>query len=101
MLSSFRNNFILNKQAWKFAHINDLQQPEFLRVSQILKVVSPLGKKLFSFSPLGLEIQKDYDSEISEFKLQSFRAFQRYLTDKNPTPSRETASITQFSAYRF
>ena len=48
-------------------------------ISQILKVVSRLGKKLFSFSPLGFEIQKDYNinSETLNFKLQSFRAFQR------------------------
>ena len=30
---------------------------------QILKVVSPLGKKLIFFSPLGFEIQKNYDPE--------------------------------------
>ena len=54
-------------------------------IPQILKVVSSLGEKLFYFSPLGFLIQKNYDSETSEFKLHSFRAFQRYLTDQNST----------------
>ena len=67
-------------------------------IPRILKVVSPLRKTLIHFSPLGFEIQKNYDSETSEFKFHSFRAFQRYLTDKNPTHSRGTASVFQFSA---
>ena len=62
-------------------------------IPQILKFVSPLGKKFIYFSPLGFEIQKNYDSETSEFKLHSFRTFQWYLTDKIPTHSRGTASI--------
>ena len=45
-------------------------------IPQILKVVSPLGKKLIYFSPLGFVIQKNYDSETSEFNFHSFRAFQ-------------------------
>ena len=53
-------------------------------IPQILKVVSPLGKNLIYFSPLGFVIQKNCDSETSEFKLHSFRAFQRYQIDKNP-----------------
>ena len=54
-------------------------------IAQILKVVSPLGKKLIFFSLLGFEIQKNYDSETSKFKLHSFRAFQLYKKDWNPT----------------
>ena len=54
-------------------------------IPQILKVVKPLGKKLIYFSHWGFVIQKNYDSETSEYKLHSFRAFQRYLTDKNLT----------------
>ena len=60
-----------------------------------------LGGKLIYFSSLEFEIQKDCDSETSEFKLDLFRAFQRHLTNKNPTPSRGTASILQFSARSF
>ena len=54
-------------------------------IPQILKVVSPSGTKLISFSLLGFVIQKNYYSETSEFKLHSFRAFKGYPTDKNPT----------------
>ena len=44
-------------------------------IPQILKVMSPLVEKLIYFSPLGFLIEKNYASEISEFKLHSFRAF--------------------------
>ena len=47
-------------------------------IPQILKVVSPLGKKLIYFSPLGFVIQKNYDSEMSGFKPHSFRAFEQH-----------------------
>ena len=70
-------------------------------IPQISKFVSFLGEKLIYSSPLGFEIQKNYDSETSQFKLHSFRAFQRYLTDKIPTHSRGTASISQFSSRSF
>ena len=70
-------------------------------ISQILKVVRALGKELIYFSLLGSVIQKNHDSETSEYKLYSFRAFQRYLTDKNPTHGRGIASISQFSARSF
>ena len=70
-------------------------------IPQILKVVSHCEKKLIYFSLLGFVIQKSYDSETSEFKLHSFRAFQRYLTDKNPTHGRGTAAIFQFNAPSF
>ena len=46
-------------------------------------------------------IEKNYDFETSEFKLYSFEVFQIYLTDKNPTHGRGTASVFQFSARRF
>ena len=75
------------------------QYPEF--ISQILKAVKSLGKKLIYSSPLGFVIQKNYDSETSEFKLHSFRAFQRYLTDENPTHGRGTTSVFQFNAQSF
>ena len=38
-------------------------------ISQILKVVSPLGEKLMLFSPLGFEIQKNNDYQTSKFEL--------------------------------
>ena len=70
-------------------------------IAQILKVVSPLGEKLIFSSPLGVEIQKNYDSETLEFKLHSFRAFQLYVTNKIPTHGRRTVSVFQFSAHSF
>ena len=62
-------------------------------IPQILKAVCPLGIKLIYYSPLGFVIQKNYDSETSEFNLNSFSAFQRYLTDKNPAHGRGAASF--------
>ena len=53
-------------------------------IPQILKVVGPLGKMIILCSPLGFEIQINNDYQTSKFKLYSFIAFQRYLTDKNP-----------------
>ena len=52
-------------------------------IPPILKVVSPFRKYLIYFSPLGFVLQKNYDSETSEFKLHSFRAFRQYLTGKS------------------
>ena len=66
-------------------------------ICEILKVAGQLGKKLFSFGPLRFKIQKDYDSETSEFKIHSFRVFQRYLTYKSG-PNRSRNSITFFNS---
>ena len=81
------------KQVWKYLHVCDSNRRSF--IAQILKVVSSLGKKAH------LKIQKNYDSETSEFRLHSFRAFQQHLADKKPKPSRGTASIFQFGAHSF
>ena len=67
-------------------------------ITQIFKVVSPLG---IYFSSLGFVLQKNCGSETPEFKLHSFRAFQRYPTDKNPTDGGGTVSIFQFSVCSF
>ena len=66
-------------------------------ILHVLKVVSPLGKKFVYYSPLGSMIQKDYDSESSGFELHSFRDFQQYLTEKNPTHGGGTAAIFQYA----
>ena len=60
-----------------------------------------LGKRVHILSYLGFEIQKNFDSETLELKLHSFRGFQPYLTDKNPTRGRGTVSVFQFIARRF
>ena len=71
-------------------------------IPQILKVVIPLTKKLIFFNHLGFEIQKNYDSETLAFKFDSFRVFQRYLTDdQNARHSRRTVSVFQSSARSF
>ena len=46
-------------------------------------------------------METNYDFETSEFKLYLFRAFQRYVTDKNPTHGRGTASVFHFNAHSF
>ena len=53
-------------------------------IPQILKIVSSLGEKLIYFSPLGFVMEQNCDSKtfLKEFKLNSFRAYQRYLIDK-------------------
>ena len=61
-------------------------------IPQILKVVVPLQRKTTFFSPLVFETQKNTDYQTSKFKLHSFRAFQRHLTDKNPIHGRGTQS---------
>ena len=87
------------EQAWKFLQISDQQEP-VLHFSKFESCKS-LGKKLIYSSPLRFMIQKNYDSKTSEFMLHSFRAFQRYRTNKSPTHSRGTVSISQFSTYSF
>ena len=63
---------------------------------QILEVVGALGEKIIFFSPLGFEIQKNSDYQTTKFKLHSFRAFERYLTDKIQTHGRGTVSVLTF-----
>ena len=59
-----------------------------------------LRKKFIFFSPLGFEIQKNLYTETLAFKLHSFRAFQRYLTDKNPTHGREQYQFLNVLSYQ-
>ena len=53
-------------------------------IPQSLKVVSPLRKKLIFLVSWAVKYKRITILESLEFRLQSFRAFQRYLTD-NPT----------------
>ena len=94
-----KSPFLCNIQLRKFENIYIVISNSKSFVPQILKVVSPFGKKLIYFSPLGSVIQIDYDSETSEFKLHSFRVFERYLTDKNPIE--EQHQFFQFSTSSF
>ena len=87
--------YIEQSKLGNFLSISDQQYLEF-HFSNFECCKSP-GKKHFSFSHQGFEIQKDYDSETSEFKLHSFRAFRQHLTDKDRTDNQGTASVLQFS----
>ena len=70
-------------------------------ISQILKVVGPLGEKLEFFSPLGFKIKSNFDLETTKLKLHSVRALKQYLNEKNLIHGRETATIWKFSAQNF
>ena len=50
-------------------------------VSQILRVIDPLGEKFDFFSPLGFDTERDSDLETSEFKFHSV-ASKGYLNEK-------------------
>ena len=67
VLFSFSYNFISNKENLHILFI----------ISQILRVVGPLGKKLIVFSLLRFEIQKHYDFQTLKFKFHSFIPCQR------------------------
>ena len=60
-------------------------------ISQILKVVRPLGGKFNLFSPSGFEFQK-------LIMLYSVKALKRDLNEKNQIHGRETVSISIFGA---
>ena len=62
-------------------------------ISQILKVVGPLGERFEFFSRLGFKIQSNFDLETTEIKVHSVRALKRYLNEKNLIHGRETATI--------
>ena len=68
-------------------------------IPQILKAVGLLGEKILFCQ--GFEIQKNNNYKTSKLKFQSFRAFQRYLTDKNPAHGGGTVSGFQFSTRSF
>ena len=70
-------------------------------ISQINRVVRPLGEKLDLFGPLGFETKRDCDHKTFKIKLHSIRTSQRYLNDKNPMYSREITSIFRFNAESF
>ena len=62
-------------------------------ISQVLRVISPLGEMFSFLSPLGLDIERDYDPETSKIKLHMLRALRRYLNKKNKTQGQEIATI--------
>ena len=65
----------------------------------------PLKRQLVGRVVRSFEIQvakaTNGQTDGSAEESSSFRAFQRYLTDKNPSHGRGTASIFQFSSRSF
>ena len=66
-----------------------------------MKVVGPLGGKFDFFSPLGFEIQSDFDYRTLKLKFYSVKAFICYLNEKNLIHDRVTATISKFSPQSF
>ena len=70
-------------------------------ISQILKVIGPLGGYFDFLSPSRFKIQSDFNYRTSEIKLYSVRTLNRYLSQKNPILGRETATMSKFSVLIF
>ena len=66
-----------------------------------MKVVGPLGGKFDFFSPLGFEIQSDFDYRNSKIKFYFVRALICHLNEKNLMDGRVTATISKFSPQIF
>ena len=53
-----------------------------LSLSQVYKVLCPLGEKVDFVIPSGFETKSNFDHKTSKFKPQSTRASERYMNDK-------------------
>ena len=97
MLSSFSYNFISNIVNLKiFAYCNNNSF-----ITQNLNVVGPLEGKFDFFSPLGFEIQSDFDYRNTKLKFYFVRALKCHLNEKNLIHGRVTATISKFSPQIF
>ena len=67
-------------------------------ISQIYRVVGPMGEKLDFFTPLGFEAKSEFHHKPLKLKPRMIRASKRYLNHNNPINGREMASISWFSA---
>ena len=56
-------------------------------ISQVYRVVGPLGENLDFFRPLGLEAESDFGHKTPKLNPHLVRALERYLSDKNPIHS--------------
>ena len=100
MLSSFSYSFISNIANLKiFTYFVISNNKSFISVN--LKAVGPLGGKFDFFSPLGFEIQSEFDYRTSKIKFYSVRALKCYRDEKNLIHSRVTATISKFSPHIF
>ena len=70
-------------------------------VSQILRIIGPLGETFDFLSHLGFDIQLDYGLETSRNELHSVIASKRYLNENNLIHGHEAAMILNFRAQNF
>ena len=91
IFSCFSHNFISNSKTENFCIFVIRNYQSF--ISQILKVVGPLGEKFEFFSPLGFKIQSSFDLETIKIKVHSVRTLKQYVNEKNLIHGRETATI--------
>ena len=91
IFSSFSHNFISNSKTDNFCIFVICNYQSF--ISQISKVAGPLGEKFEVLSPLGFQIQRNFDLETTKVKFHSVGALKRYPNEKNLKHSRETATI--------
>ena len=74
LLSSFSYNLISNLAKLKIFTLLVISSNQCF-ISQLLKVVGPLGEKFDFFISLGFEIQSAFNHKISKIKFCSGRAF--------------------------
>ena len=79
--NSFSYNFIFNLAKLRNFHILEISGNQSF-ISQILKVVCPLGGKFDFFLPLEFEIRSTLDHKPSKIKFFPGRAFIWHLKDK-------------------
>ena len=66
-----------------------------------MRVVGPFKGKFNFFSPLGFEIQSNFDYRTSKIKFYSFRALKYCLNEKNLIHGQVKATISKFSPQIF
>ena len=69
--------------------------------SQIFGVVCHLGENLDFLSPLGFDVQINFDHKTQKIKLYSVRALKWYLNEKNLIHGQAMAKISKFSPQSF
>ena len=97
--SSFSHSFIPNRRILEMFTYSYRQYTE-VHISNF-GVVIPLGENLDFFSPLGFDIQTNYDHKTQKIKLFSVRALKCYLDEKNLIHGRVMATISKFSPQIF
>ena len=89
------------QQNWECLHVRNRQYTEFHISSQIFGVVGPLGENLDFFSPLGFDVETNFDHKTQKIKLYSVRALKRYHSEENLIHDRVMATVSKFSPQTF